>query len=164
MVSMPLTTTPLISGPDVQQPVILESGEFYNVMPGSAMGSELIYILQEGMDTVIIFDWEGRKRGEIDLASIVPGNERQFIVGHDGYLYLIDSSQDDIIVMDPLGKPVTVIEIEGLPYGDWVPELQAAGLGSMKIEPSVRAFVDWDGWLIVYDTANSAIYRFALRE
>ncbi len=159
------STAPFSSASNVERPVVLESGTFNRVILGRTPGSQLIYILQQqGLGSVMIFDWEGRKRGEIDLTAIVLNNERQFVVGPDGYLYLIDPAAGEIIVMDPLGDPVTIIEIEGLPDGDWVPGIQATGMGRLDIAPSVRAFVDWDGWLIVYDTAGSEIYRFAMRE
>jgi hypothetical protein len=162
------SSTPLIRGANVEEPIVLESGGFQNVSISDALGTTLIYVYlndPNSPDTVFIFDWDGVSRGEIDLNIIVPAGEMHFTVGPDGYLYVIDPANNNIYVLDPLGEIVSVVQLEGLPVSGWELVVNTGGTTGMPLAaPSTRAFIDWEGRLIVYDTENSAISFYALRE
>ncbi len=152
------------------QPIVIEVNEFNSFALGGdtghggigGIGAQLFYIGQDMNNRVIIFDWNGNRRGEIDLGSLVPSNERRFMVGPDGYLYLLDPASGYVLVMDPLGEPIKSISIEGLPSDGW---LSPPPLYSQFPEPPrIRCYIDFEGRLVVFDTGVSEIRVYPLRE
>jgi len=158
------SSNPLLGTANPEEPFVLETSEFESFIPGGLSDPQLFYISQNGGQEILIFDWDGNERGIIDVLSMAPGDGWQFVTGPDGYLYLIVPQGGAIFVMDPLGEEVKVISVDGLPLTGWLPQLSPTGFGPLKLEPKVRAFVDFEGRLVIYDTENSDIRIYALRE
>lgn len=156
------STDPIIAQRDPSEPIVLNVGEFDSFNLAGGIGNRLFYIGQENNTEIVVFDYDGRERGIIDLGSLVPG-DRQFIVGPDGWLYLLDPLNEIVHVMEPLGDVVGTIEIEDLPDSGWAPILHP-GTAQTRILAPVNCYVDFDGRLIVYDTRHGRIAVYQLRE
>jgi hypothetical protein len=156
------STDPLVPRRDPSEPVVLPVGEFNSFDLAGGAGNQLFYIGQNQNSLIVVFDFDGNERGTIDLAVLGPG-DRQFVVGPDGYLYLIDPATRTVIAMDPLGDIVTTIEVGELPVDGWRSIIHP-GAAQTRILAPVNCYVDFDGRLIVYDTRNGGIAIYRLRE
>jgi hypothetical protein len=159
------STDPFSPRRDPTQPVVLDVGEYDSFALGGAADPELMYLGQSSTDQVVVFHWSGRERGTIDLAALVPSADRQFAVGPDGYVYLIDPENETVQVLDPLGEPVATIEVDGLPQDGWQPLTPPIAPGRSLGRPPapVRCMIDFDGRLVVFDAKSSEVIVFPLR-
>ena len=156
------STDPLIPRADPSEPIVLPVGEFNSFDLAGGAGNQLFYIGQNDNSLIVVFDFDGNERAVIDIASLVPG-DRQFVVGPDGYLYLIDPATETVLVMDPLGKILNTIALEGLPTDGWRSIIHP-GTAQTRILAPVNCYVDFEGRLIVYDTRHGRITVYQLRD
>ena len=156
---------PLLGRRDPTEPITLDVSGFSEVdLPSAPDSPRLFYVQQQAaLDEAVVFDRNGKERGSIDLAALAGSNNRSFLVGPDGYCYLVNPERSYITVTDPLGEQLARIEVEGLPQEGWGPALgpSYATPGSTS---RVRGFIDEDGRFLVFDTQTSELMLFPLRE
>jgi len=159
------STDPFAPRRDPTQPVALDVGEYDSFALGGTPDPQLMYLGQSSTDQVVAFDWNGRERGTIDLAALVPSADRQFVAGPDGYLYLVDPENETVQVLDPLGEPVATIDVDGLPEDGWQPLTPpiVPGRSLGRAVAPVRCMIDFDGRLVIFDAKSSEILLIPLR-
>ena len=116
------TASGLPGGYDPTEPIEINiTGIDKFFMAGGSLPDGYFYIQDNNTGEIVLFDWNGREQGVIDIENYTPSDTSRLTVGVDGLIYHIDPETDLITVYDPYGVKLNTIEIAGLPCSLWQP-------------------------------------------
>ena len=143
------STDPFNTGSVATEPVTLSTGEYYKVTISSPDPTSpvLMYFQEDDSPTIRIFDWDGRERGTIEAGNYSDIGAVHFMIGPDGYCYMLSADDINLSILSPLGELVTKIMLDGIIRDDLEIPIEENTWEDM--------YIDGSGNLVITRTENS---------